>query len=57
VHPNIKSVLGILPNELTFDKYFEIMHPDDLKVWKKKERVIGEFLLKKIEPEILLNTK
>lgn len=50
VHPNIKNVLGIEPKELTFDKYFEIIHPDFLKVYEKKEKAVGEFLLNTIKP-------
>ena len=57
VDPNIKKVLGILPHELTFDKFFEILHPDHLEVYTRKQKVVGDFLFQKIAPTDLTKYK
>jgi DNA-binding NarL/FixJ family response regulator len=57
VHPSIMDILGIQPEELSFDVFFNLMHPDDQKIWGKKERIVGDFLLNKINPKDITKYK
>jgi DNA-binding NarL/FixJ family response regulator len=51
VHPNVTKILGIQPDELSVELFFNLLHPDDQKIWAKKETVVGNFLLNKIKTE------
>lgn len=51
VHPNIKSVLGIEPESFNIEKFLNIHHPDDLKVFYEKEAVASKFLFDFLTPE------
>lgn len=57
VDSNIQKVLGILPHELTVDKFLEIMHPKHLEIYTKKQKVVGDFLLNKIAPSDITKYK
>ena len=51
VSDSIHNVLGIKPSDFSFEKIFEIMHPEDLDKINEKETVSLDFLLKKIPVE------
>lgn len=51
VHPTIKDVLKIDPEEFNLEYFLSIHHPDDLKVFHEKENVASEFLFNFLQPE------
>lgn len=50
VHPNVRDVLGIEPEEFTIEKFMELNHPDDLKQLGIKENAASDFLFSFLEP-------
>lgn len=54
VHQGTRDVLGIEPNQFTFQKEIDIMHPDDLTKFHEKELASFNFLLNKIPVEDIL---
>jgi DNA-binding CsgD family transcriptional regulator len=57
IHPSIETVLGIKPNEFTFDSFFKLLHPDDLNAFTTKESIVGDFLLSKISSKDITKYK
>lgn len=51
VHQGTRDVLGIEPDQFTFQKEIDIMHPDDLTKFREKELASSKFLLNKIPVE------
>ncbi|MFO7674566.1 MAG: LuxR C-terminal-related transcriptional regulator [Lutibacter sp.] len=51
VHQGTFNILGIEPNQFTFQKEIDIMHPDDLTKFQEKELASSNFLLNKIPVE------
>ena len=51
VSESVQDVLGANPNNFSFDKIFEIMHPEDLEKLNEKEAVVFDFLFNKIPEE------
>ncbi|MDF1516509.1 MAG: helix-turn-helix transcriptional regulator [Lutibacter sp.] len=51
VHKGTQDILGIDPNQLTFQKEIALMHPDDLAKLHEKELASFNFLLNKIPVE------
>lgn len=51
VHTTVKHVLGLEPEEFTLEKYLDIQHDEDIKVFHKKEGIAAEFLFNFINPE------
>lgn len=44
MHPNVEDVLGISPEEATFQKMSTLIHPEDAEHMLKCERIAGSFL-------------
>lgn len=51
ISPGVEDILGISPDEFTFEKFMEIVHPDDINFFLKCEDRVADFLTNKVEPE------
>lgn len=47
----IENILGITPNDFSLEKFFSILHPEDLEKLNKKEEAAGKFLYGKLNKE------
>ncbi len=51
VHNDIKTLLGISPEEFSLEKLFDIMHPEDSEKMYKRQQKVTDFLFTKISKE------
>lgn len=51
VSSGVEDLMGIAPEEFTFEKFVEIVHPDDIDFFLKCEDKVADFLTNKVEPE------
>jgi len=57
VHPNVKSILGIMPEAFTLEYLIDIVHEEDLKYMSTYEDMVIKFMTEKITPEDYFNYK
>ena len=51
VSPNVEELLGIRPDEFSFEKFMEVLHPDDIDYFLRCEDMVADFLTNRISPQ------
>lgn len=57
VSPSVEELFGIKPDEFSFQKFMDLVHPDELDYFLKCEDRVADFLMNKIEPQNVVNYK